>query len=50
MTLKDELVAFGEALMISKSMVLEERGIAVKIKRVFMKPGVYPRIDRLPNA
>ncbi|MBS3122651.1 RNA-guided pseudouridylation complex pseudouridine synthase subunit Cbf5 [Candidatus Woesearchaeota archaeon] len=50
MTLKDELVAFGEALMISKSMVQEERGIAVKIKRVFMKPGVYPRIDRLPNA
>ncbi|MBI4454241.1 RNA-guided pseudouridylation complex pseudouridine synthase subunit Cbf5 [Candidatus Woesearchaeota archaeon] len=50
MTLKDELVAFGEALIISKSMVQEERGIAVKIKRVFMKPGVYPRIDRLPNV
>jgi len=45
MTLKDELIAFGEAIMISKDLMKKERGIAVRIKRVFMKPGIYPKID-----
>ncbi|MFA6888648.1 MAG: RNA-guided pseudouridylation complex pseudouridine synthase subunit Cbf5 [Candidatus Woesearchaeota archaeon] len=48
MTLKGELVAFGKALMISKDMQKKDSGIAVKVERVFMNPGVYPRID-VPN-
>ncbi len=45
MTLKNELVAFGKAQMISKDMQKKDTGIAVKIERVFMTPGVYPKID-----
>ena len=45
MTLKDELVAVGTAAMISKDVIKEEKGLAVKINKVFMSPGVYPRID-----
>lgn len=47
MTLKNELVALGQAKMISKDMVSAERGIAVKTDRVFMERNVYPRIDRI---
>lgn len=46
MTLKDELVGFGEAQIISKQMVKEERGLAVKLDKVFMLPGTYPKIER----
>jgi len=46
MTLKDELVAFGIAKMRSKEMLNKEKGIAVKIERVFMAPGIYPKIER----
>jgi H/ACA ribonucleoprotein complex subunit 4 len=45
MSLKDELVAFGKAHMISKEMQKKERGLAVKIERVFMKPGIYPKVQ-----
>ncbi len=45
MTLKDELVLVGKALMASKQM-LSERGIAVKTEQVFMVPGTYPKQDR----
>ncbi len=44
MTLKNELVAFGKAKMISKEMLKKDNGIAVKMERVFMKPNVYPKI------
>ncbi len=44
MTLKGELVAVGEAMMISKDMVKKDRGVAVKSKQVFMKTGTYPRV------
>lgn len=47
MTLKDELVAFGRAVMISRDMIKAERGIAVKLERVFMQRGVYPKIERV---
>ncbi|MFQ5815855.1 MAG: RNA-guided pseudouridylation complex pseudouridine synthase subunit Cbf5 [Candidatus Hydrothermarchaeaceae archaeon] len=43
-TLKDEIVAIGEALMDTKDILIEETGIAAKPKRVIMKPGVYPRM------
>ena len=45
MSLKDELIAVGSAQMISKEVISEERGLAVKINKVFMNPGVYPRMD-----
>lgn len=45
MTLKDELIAFGKAQMISKEMQKKETGIAVKIERVFMNPGIYPKLS-----
>ena len=48
MTLKNEIVAFGQSLMTTKEMNDTERGIAVKIARVFMKPGTYPKMERLP--
>lgn len=47
LTLKDELVAVGESLMISKDMQTLERGVAVKSSQVFMPPGVYPRVDKI---
>lgn len=43
-TLKGELVAIGIALMDSKEMLEKKRGIAVDIERVFMKPGLYPKM------
>jgi H/ACA ribonucleoprotein complex subunit 4 len=46
MTLKNELVAFGIAIMRSKEMLNKERGIAVKIDKVFMLPGVYPKFEK----
>ncbi len=42
-TLKGELVAVGVAQMSSEEIVNSKRGIAVKIRRVVMKPGVYPK-------
>lgn len=45
MSLKDELVAFGKAQMISRDMQKKDSGIAVKMERVFMKPGVYPKMQ-----
>ena len=47
MTLKDELVAFGQAKMISKEMIKAERGIAVRVDRVFMERDEYPKIDKV---
>ncbi len=44
MTKKNELVALGQALMRSEEMVSSKRGIAVKVKRVIMQPGTYPKM------
>jgi len=46
MTLKGELVALGEARKTTKEMLKSEKGIAVKTKKVFMDPGVYPRVQK----
>jgi H/ACA ribonucleoprotein complex subunit 4 len=46
MTLKNELVGFGRAEMISKEMQKQEKGIAVKMQRIFMQPGIYPKIEK----
>jgi predicted rRNA pseudouridine synthase len=42
LTLKGELVALGTAEMSSEEMAKASKGIAVRIRRVIMKPGVYP--------
>lgn len=46
MSLKGELVAVGIAKMISKDMIKEEKGLAIRTDKVFMEPGTYPRIDK----
>ena len=41
MTLKDELVALGVANLTSKEIMKEEKGLAVKINKVFMEADLY---------
>ncbi len=43
-TLKGELVALGKALYDAEEIAKMDRGIVVKTKRVYMKPGTYPSI------
>ena len=43
MTLKNELVCYGTAMLTSKEM-LGKKGFAVKTEKVFMKPSTYPKI------
>ncbi len=45
MSLKDELVALGTAVMSAREISKTEHGIAVKTHKVFMEPGTYPRIE-----
>lgn len=44
MTLKGELIAFGQALLTSEEM-MASKGNAVKVTKVFMLPGTYPKIE-----
>ncbi len=46
MTLKNELVCIGEAKMISKDIMKKSKGLAVFVNKVFMLPGVYPKIEK----
>ncbi len=46
MTLKGELVALGTALYDAEEIAEMRKGIVVKTKRVYMKPGIYPKIWR----
>jgi H/ACA ribonucleoprotein complex subunit 4 len=41
-TMKGEAVALGHALLASREMLDQERGVAVKIERVIMERGTYP--------
>lgn len=43
-TIKGELVAVGVAEMSSEEMILRDRGLAVRIKRVVMPPNIYPPV------
>ena len=45
MTLKDELIAIGTAKMASEDIMKNEKGVAVKIEKVFMQPDSYPRFS-----
>ncbi len=42
-TLKNELVAYGEDLMNAKDILKANKGVAVKVDAVFMKPSTYPK-------
>jgi len=42
-TLKDELIGFGIALLPSEEMVSNKKGTAVRISRIVMPRGTYPR-------
>ncbi|MCX6709992.1 MAG: RNA-guided pseudouridylation complex pseudouridine synthase subunit Cbf5 [Candidatus Woesearchaeota archaeon] len=42
MTLKGEIIAYGESALDSNEMAEGEHGFAVKIEKVFMNPGTYP--------
>ncbi len=44
MTLKNELVAIGKALMTSEEMLEKNRGIAVDVERVFIDRNLYPKV------
>ena len=46
MTQKGELVALGNAVMSSQSMMDQSHGVAVKTTRVIMPPGTYPKMWR----
>ncbi|NQV08393.1 RNA-guided pseudouridylation complex pseudouridine synthase subunit Cbf5 [Candidatus Woesearchaeota archaeon] len=46
MTLKNELVCLATAKMNSKKMAEEEKGIAARTDKVFIKTGIYPRIKK----
>jgi H/ACA ribonucleoprotein complex subunit 4 len=45
MTLKGELICYGLATSTSEEM-MGERGIAVKVEKVFMEPGTYPKYKK----
>lgn len=45
LTLKDELIAVGKALINSKEMQKKQIGIAVKLERVLMEPETYPKMQ-----
>lgn len=44
MTLKDELVALGKAVYDSGGMKKHDKGVAVKLNKVFMERGTYPKL------
>lgn len=46
MTLKEELIGFGKSFKISREMLRDQKGLAIKVEKVFMKPGTYPRKKR----
>jgi len=43
MTLKDELIAIGQAKLASAEMIQQEKGLAASIYKVFMREGTYRR-------
>jgi H/ACA ribonucleoprotein complex subunit 4 len=46
LTLKGELVAYGNAKMTSKDIFKQDKGIVVKVEKVFMLEGTYPKIEK----
>ncbi len=48
-TLKNELVALGDSIMISEDIIKNSKGLAVKTTKVFMDPEVYPHFKHNIN-
>lgn len=46
MTLKDELIATGATRMSSRQVMKENKGVVLKLSQVFMRPGVYPKMEK----
>jgi len=46
MTLKEELVGLGTMVISSEDVLKRERGLVAKIDKVFMLPGIYPKIEK----
>ncbi|MFH1054242.1 MAG: RNA-guided pseudouridylation complex pseudouridine synthase subunit Cbf5 [Candidatus Woesearchaeota archaeon] len=46
MTLKNELVALGFSAMTSADIIKKDKGIVIKVNKVFMLPGTYPRVQK----
>ncbi len=46
-TMKGEIIGLGESLMSIDDIQENERGIAVQLKRIILKPNTYPRAWRL---
>jgi H/ACA ribonucleoprotein complex subunit 4 len=46
-TMKGEIIGLGESLMSIDDIQEKERGIAVRLKRIILKPNTYPRAWRL---
>ena len=47
MTLKDEIVCTGIATLGSNEIMKAEKGFAVRTERVFMEPGIYPKMQNI---
>ncbi|MBS3152814.1 RNA-guided pseudouridylation complex pseudouridine synthase subunit Cbf5 [Candidatus Woesearchaeota archaeon] len=45
-SLKDELIAIGNALMTSEEIMKNEKGLVIKINKVFMEPETYPHFKK----
>jgi hypothetical protein len=43
LTLKNELIAIGRAQMVYNKILKAEKGVAIRIDKVFMKPGNYKK-------
>lgn len=48
-TLKGEAIALGNAIMNGKQISADKRGVGIKLSRVFMRPGTYPRLWKRKN-
>lgn len=46
LTLKGELVCFGKALISSKEIKNDPKGVAVSVEKVIMPQGIYKRLDK----
>ncbi|RME77430.1 RNA-guided pseudouridylation complex pseudouridine synthase subunit Cbf5 [Candidatus Woesearchaeota archaeon] len=45
-TLKDELIALGRLKMLPSEVMKKDTGVVVKVEKVFMEKGIYPKIEK----
>jgi len=50
LSLKDEIVGLGTAVMKSEGMIEAKEGVAVKMNRIVMKSGTYPKMWKTKEA